>query len=227
MHPRHFASTRPDHPAAIMKTGEICTFGELEAIANRGANLLRALGLKSGDMLALMIDNSLAYFDLFWAAQRSGLFLVPVPTRLTAGEAKYILHNSEARVFVCSAADSDVAQQILADRPDVPGVTEFFAVNGAVPGYRDWYGEIAGLPDTPIAGEEAGSHMAHSSGTTGRPKGLRHPLRGGPADGPSQLDAQWAKAMAYVRPRTISPRRRCTTPRHWYAAHWLSAAPQR
>ncbi|MBU3991045.1 MAG: acyl-CoA synthetase [Alphaproteobacteria bacterium] len=154
---------------------------------------MRALGLKSGDTLALMIDNSLAYFDLFWAAQRSGLFLVPVPTRLTAGEVKYILDNSEAQVFVCSAAYSDVARQILADRPDVPGVAEFFAVNGALPGYRDWYGEIAGLPETPIAGEEAGSHMAYSSGTTGRPKGLRNPLRGGPADGPNQLAAQWAE----------------------------------
>jgi long-chain acyl-CoA synthetase len=193
VHPRFFAQQRPDHPAVIISTtGAVRTYGELEDHADRGAHLLRGIGMKSGDAIALMIDNSLAYFDLFWAAQRCGLYIVPVATRLTVGEVEYILGNSGAKTFVCSADFAEAAGGILAARGALPQLAHFFAVNGAIAGYEDWYARIAAMPATPIADEEAGVHMAYSSGTTGRPKGLRNPLRGGAADGPDLMGQRLA-----------------------------------
>ena len=196
MHPRHFAQSHRDRPAVISLGGQRRSYGELEDLANQGAQLLRRLGLKSGDAIALMIDNSVAWFDVFWAAQRCGLHIVPVATRLTTGEVEYILENSESRALVVSAAYAGVAGDILAHRdqlPGLPGLIACFAVNGAIPGYADWYGEIAGMPAEPIADEQAGTHMPYSSGTTGRPKGVRLALPSGPADALNPFNEQMVR----------------------------------
>ena len=74
MHPSVHAAADPDRPAVIMAgTGAVETYGELEARSNQGAHLFRALGLKAGDVVALMLENHPRYFDIASAAQRSGL----------------------------------------------------------------------------------------------------------------------------------------------------------
>ena len=168
-------------------SGEMRTYGELEKIANKGAHLIRSAGLFSGDTIALLIDNSLAYFDVYWAAQRCGLFVVPVAVRLTFSEIAYILENSGAGALVASTSHASVVGQLMGARATFPELREFFSIDGSIDSSRDWREEIASLPETPIKDEQSGIHMAYSSGTTGRPKGLRNPLHGGPADSPNQL----------------------------------------
>lgn len=193
VHPRHHAARTPDKPATILSsTGEVRTFAELEILANRGAHLLRAFGLKTDDTIALMIDNTLAYFDLYWSAQRAGLHIVPVATRLTASEVSYILANSGAAVFVCGARFAPIAAAIANGPHAVPSVRHILSVDGTIDGVPGWYDEISGYPATPIADERAGGMMVYSSGTTGRPKGLRTPLADVPADAPSIVAEQWA-----------------------------------
>ena len=92
MHPRIFASTHADKPAMIMEeTGETLTYGQLEPIANQGAHFIRSQGIKSGDIIALWATNSIKYMEIYWAAQRAGIYICLLPTHLSADDAAYIL----------------------------------------------------------------------------------------------------------------------------------------
>ena len=81
-HPCHHARSTPDKPAYLMAgTGETVTYRQLEARSNQGAHLFRSLGLKRGDSIALMMDNNARYFEICFAAQRSGLLFTAMSSR--------------------------------------------------------------------------------------------------------------------------------------------------
>ncbi|MGL1190091.1 AMP-binding protein, partial [Vibrio parahaemolyticus] len=64
-HPSHHAARNPDKPAIIMGiSGEVVTYGELDAASNRFAQLLRARELGIGDTIALCFDNNPVFFAL-------------------------------------------------------------------------------------------------------------------------------------------------------------------
>ncbi len=174
MHPRTIARDHPDRPAAIMvETGETRSFGAMEAAADRGAHLLRAHGLKQGDTIAIWLPNCLDYFDVFWAGQRTGLYMVPLSTALNAGEAAYILQDSDARVLITSA-DVKAAAEVLAQKP--AGLDAIYVVGDGFPDLPRWADAIARYPAEPVPDEQGGTAMFYSSGTTGRQKGVRRPL---------------------------------------------------
>src|SRR5690606_32385244 len=84
-----------------------------------------------------------------------------------------------------------------------------FHVDGPADGYRDYLAEVAVLPDTPIADESCGAPMLYSSGTTGRPKGVKFPLPEGPIDQLDRLTAitverfGYAEDMVYLSPTPL------------------------
>ena len=167
-HPRIHAAASPDRAAVIMAdTGETLTYGELERRANQGAQLIRQHGLANGDTMAMWIYNRPEFYELYWAAQRAGLYITPISTALTAEEAEYIVENSGAKLLV---GDPDIAAmpalfERLAGNPDVTCLT-----------LDEWTAARSAMPAQPIADESAGFHMVYSSGTTGRPKGVKLPL---------------------------------------------------
>jgi acyl-CoA synthetase (AMP-forming)/AMP-acid ligase II len=184
MHPKTLAQTRPDHPAVIdSESGRTLTFGDLDRASNRFANLLRAAGLQAGDVIALMLENSPDYFSLAWGAQRAGLYYVCISTRLTKAEVDYILADSGARIFVASGSLAAAASQVAFDGTR-------YAFGGAIPGFDSLDEALATQPETPIADERAGADMLYSSGTTGRPKGIKPALPEDEAiDAPNTLTA--------------------------------------
>ncbi len=187
MHPGLIAEKTPDKAAYIMAgSGRAVSYGELDRESNRGAHLFRALGLERGDVIAIFMENNPVYFQLCWAAQRSGLYYVCISSYLTAAEIEYILADSGARVFITSAAKAEAAAE-LAHR--MPGVDHRFMVEGAVAGYQAYEDAIADLPATPIADQSEGSDMLYSSGTTGRPKGVKAPLKAEPFGTPPPFAA--------------------------------------
>src|ERR1700722_3580214 len=104
MHPSHHARTHPEKPAYIMAaSGEVVTFGELDARSNQGAHLFRSLGIAAGEAIALFLDNGPRYYEILWAAQRSGLRFTCISSKLTAGEVAYIVGGSGAMALVTSA----------------------------------------------------------------------------------------------------------------------------
>ena len=185
MHPSVHARTHPDKPAVVMAySGETVTYGELDARSNQGAHLFRSLGLKAGDAVAFFIENNPRYYELLWAAQRSGLRFTCLSTKLTTGEVEYIVKDCGAKVFIASAA---LAETALALAPLIPGV-KLYMVAGTAGPFESLEDARAAFPTTPVADQQAGGAMLYSSGTTGRPKGVRRAGVADPAiDAPSPL----------------------------------------
>ena len=176
MHPGIHAAKNPDKPAYVFAaSGETVSYGDLEARSNQGAQLFRSLGLAVGDHIAIMMENHPAFFTLCWAAQRAGLYYTAISYRLQEEEVAYIVGDCEAKVFITTHAQRDLAAR-LAERLNV----HRFMLDGAIEGFESWEEAVAPQPRTPIADETEGADMLYSSGTTGRPKGIKVPLSGEP-----------------------------------------------
>jgi acyl-CoA synthetase (AMP-forming)/AMP-acid ligase II len=179
-HPSHHARTHPDKIAYQMAgSGKAISYRELEERSNQGAHLFRSLGLEPGDHIALLMENRLEFMEICWAAQRSGLYYTPISRYLTQREIAYILADCGARVAITSPSCADVIAGLV---PDVPDAPKLYVVDQARPGFRSWDAAIAGQPQTPIADQVAGYDMLYSSGTTGRPKGIKRESQRGPID---------------------------------------------
>ncbi len=182
MHPATHAQNHPDRAAYIMaSTGETVTYGELNDRSNQGAQLFRSMGLKTGDVIALLLDNHPRYFEIAWAAQRAGLYFTCISSKLTSGEIEYIMGDCEAKVLITSPGVGPVIDEL----PALLQGVKLFMVGDARPPYESFEAARDKMPATPISDETAGSDMLYSSGTTGRPKGIKRPLTGGPIDEPS------------------------------------------
>lgn len=178
MHPSVHAAKTPDKIALIMaSTGARVTYGELNSRSNQGAQLFRAMGLARGSSVAMFMENNQHFLEISWAAQRAGLYFTPISSRLTASEAAYIINDCGAKIFIASHEKAEVAEQLLSLTPNVIGR---YMVNGVIPGYLSYEKTIAEQPDTPISDECGGQFMLYSSGTTGRPKGVRREISGAP-----------------------------------------------
>jgi acyl-CoA synthetase (AMP-forming)/AMP-acid ligase II len=173
MHPGIFAQNTPDRVAYTMAaTGQSVSFGELEDTANQGANLFRSLGLETGDHIAILLENHVRYFQICWAAQRSGLYYTAISHRLQQGEVEYIVTNCEARVLITSISMKHVVEPLV---EKLAGV-ELYMLDGTTEGFESWEDAISGQPTSPIADQAEGASMLYSSGTTGYPKGIKKPL---------------------------------------------------
>lgn len=182
MHPSLHARTNPDKPALIIaETGKALSYGELDRRSNQGAQLFRTLGLTPGSTIAMCLPNSAAFFEIAWAAQRAGLYFVTVSNKLQADEIEYILRDSAARIFITSAALREAAEAIARRG----FATDLFSIGDPIAGYLDFTAARDAMPATPVADEQAGYDMLYSSGTTGRPKGIKpSPICGEPIDNP-------------------------------------------
>ncbi|HMA90201.1 MAG TPA: AMP-binding protein [Burkholderiales bacterium] len=185
LHPCHHAARTPDKPAYVMaRSGEVVTYRELEERSNQGAQLFRACGLARGDHVALMMDNNARYFEICFAAQRSGLLFTAMSTRLALQEAEYILRDCGAKAFIISASLAEAAAGLV---ERVPQLALRLSVGGALPGYRRWEEAAGAQPRARIGDQSAGRDMLYSSGTTGRPKGIKTELLDEAIDAPTPL----------------------------------------
>ena len=203
MHPSHHAKTHPDRAAYIMAaSGETVTYRQLDERSNQGAHFFRSLGLKAGDVIAIFMDNSPRYYEIAWAAQRSGLYYTCISSKLTAGEVEYIVGDCAAQMLITSAGVGSVIDDLPAHLPGV----KLYMVGEARAPYASFEDARAAFPTTPIADETAGSDMLYSSGTTGRPKGVKPALTGGPIDPVNPLANMSSQIFGFPDPSIyISP----------------------
>lgn len=176
MHPSVYATTHPDKPAYIMAgSGETVTYQQLDERSNQAAQKFRALGLKKGDHISVLLENNRQFFEVIWGAQRSGLLYTAISTHLKEEEIAYILDNSDARVLITSQALANTAKSALQKAPNVEYA---YIIGEKTEGFKSYDAEFSVMPTTAIDDQSCGADMLYSSGTTGRPKGVTVSLSG-------------------------------------------------
>ncbi len=135
LHPVSHARTDPDRPAYIMAaTGESVSYAKLDARANRGARLIRSLGLKRGDGMAVMMDNSPRYLEIMWAAERTGVYCTCISSKLNPAEAEYIIRDGNCRLLIASKGVAGVASELLERIGDI----DRLMCDGTIGGYESY-----------------------------------------------------------------------------------------
>ncbi len=169
---RH-AERNPEALALVTPEGRELTARELLAECNRIVHGLRAIGLEKGDCIATVLPNGLEMLALELAALQAGFYITPINHHLTAPEIAYILSDSDAKAVFgherFAAACEGAVREI-----DFSAKARFAI--GNVAGFRPFAELTKGQPDSLPEDRATGQVMNYTSGTTGRPKGVRRPV---------------------------------------------------
>lgn len=177
----HFAKTTPNRIALVADDHTSQTYGELGARVNQLSNALRKLGLKRGDAVAVDMANEPAWIEIFLAVHQIGLYMTPINFHLTGPEIAYIIDNCEAKVFFSSQTFATPAANALKELNN-PELLAFATGKDGVEGFQAYESLFEGASAEDPEDRTAGALMLYTSGTTGRPKGVRRPLPEGTPD---------------------------------------------
>lgn len=175
----HFANAHPDK-AAIILGEESLTYGRLEKLSLDVAHLFAAHGAKGGSVVAMLAQNQVEAFVVAWAAQRSGLYLAPIGTKLTASEIAYILDDCRAEIVVCSPKLATLTANAISLQTHKCATQNVFVMSWEGGQFASLFAPqipLSSAAHSPCAACEGGD-MLYTSGTTGRPKGVKRPLSG-------------------------------------------------
>ena len=191
MAPSWYAAHDPARPAIVMgSSGVVVTYGQLDERSRKLAAALRSRGLHVGDHLAILMGNSPTFLEVAWAAQRAGLYYTPINNHLRPGEVQYVLDDCGASALVSSQELTDVITKL-----DTSRIPIRISADGDIDGFERYEQVVAGQSPSHLDDECEGREMLYSSGTTGRPKGVRKPLPGTIFGDPSSVVAQIAEGL--------------------------------
>ena len=163
----------PDKTAFVMcDSQERVSFAQLDRRANQVARVLRQHGIQAGDHVALVLKNERPFLEACFGMDRAGVYYTTINTRLTPAEISYIVRDCGARLLVVSGALPEMAQALLAE---FAGSLSCWVVGHTQPGQPSWDEAVAQASDQPIEDASQGLDMLYSSGTTGKPKGVKWP----------------------------------------------------
>jgi long-chain acyl-CoA synthetase len=181
------AEEDPDWIAIVEADGTEVTAGDLLARANQITHGLRAAGLRPGDGIAALVPNSAAAFEVLLAALQAGWYLTPINWHFTPPEIAYLVADSDARAFFVHERFAR-AGAAAADLVAEAGKLQLFSF-GEVPGCTPVADLRRGQPADRPSERTSGATMHYTSGTTGRPKGVRRALAGIDPDDAADLTA--------------------------------------
>jgi long-chain acyl-CoA synthetase len=174
--PRH-ARHRPDHLAVVFEDHSL-TFRELNARVNRLANALLGDGLGKGDKVATVLPNCLELLEVYWAAAKTGLVVVPASPLLQDSGLATLLDDSDSAMVISTTAFADTLDRVREKLPRIRGDRYLLTDTAARPGFRSYAALVAGggEAEPPAAGLTGADpfNIIYSSGTTGEPKGIVH-----------------------------------------------------
>lgn len=169
-----WSAERPDDIAyRLVPSERAVSWRELEQRSRQCAAMLLDRGLRVGDSIAVFLDNHLRYFEILWAAHRIGLYYTTISRHLKTEEMLYIVRDCGAKaLFTSQDLIGDTAAFAKATA-DMAG----FVLQGRLPGFADYETVLAQVPaDAQLPVTPQGTDFSYSSGTTGRPKGIKRPL---------------------------------------------------
>jgi len=172
------AATTPERIAVMEEAGREVSYGELAEAADRIGRGFQEAGLQSGDCVAVLLPNCADLVAVYFATLQTGLYLVPLNWHLAVAEAVYILRDSGAAAFIADDRFADAAVQ-AADQAGIAPAARFAV--GSIAGFRPLDELGAGGSGRPVK-RTLGGPMVYTSGTSGRPKGVRRPLTGADPD---------------------------------------------
>jgi long-chain acyl-CoA synthetase len=174
LHPGTWARRTPDKAAIIMaESGETVSYAELEDSANRLSQLFRRAGFAPGDHIAFCMENRPEYLPILWGAHYAGLYYTAISSRLTADELGYVIEDSGSRALISSPY---MAKSLKGLDEPLSKLEIRLSVGGDLPGFDRFEDAIAGESADPLPDRLEGLPMLYSSGTTGRPKGVKPAL---------------------------------------------------
>lgn len=215
-HPYKYAKSHPSKLAAVFVPSErFMTYYELDRAANKVGRFLQSIGISPGDSVVFCVENCPEFLHLSWGCQRVGVRFTPASVRMGADELAHIVQDSGAKVMILSinAQAARVPIQIHSD-------VQMFTLGGELNGLNSWEDSIRDVASNPIASSSPGREMMYSSGTTGKPKGVRKPMPTGAFDDPDPRNSVWN-----TRPGTgFDMVHLCTSPLYHAAPHRNVAA---
>jgi long-chain acyl-CoA synthetase len=171
----NIAREQPQLTAVVDPSGREISYADLAAAADGYGRGLQGLGLAAGDVVVVMMPNSIELVALYFAALECGFYIVPINWHLTGPEVGYIVEDSEAKAFIGHERFAGAAAVAAAGLPSQARFTV-----GEVDGFRplEDLHDGSGRPDD----QTMGAPMVYTSGTTGKPKGVKRPLTGANPD---------------------------------------------
>jgi long-chain acyl-CoA synthetase len=149
------------------------TAGELLAATNQVVHGLRALGVAEGDVVAMLMPNCAEFLQVLLAIQQAGFYVVPINYHLVGPEIAYIINDSQSKAFIAHERFAAEALRAVAE-VGIPAEARFSI--GAIEGFRP-FAELKDNQSTTLPEDrKSGTLMNYTSGTTGKPKGVKRPL---------------------------------------------------
>ena len=151
---RQREAARPDNPFLFSEADKRqFTYREFEAVVRRVAGMLWANGVRKGDVVSLLLPNSVEYVIAYFACWHIGALAGPINSLLKAQEIAYVISNSEAKLLL---VNSELVPQVDVKSVIFDNVNEF--------------------TDQPVVDEtriekDDEAIIIYTSGTTGKPKG--------------------------------------------------------
>lgn len=168
------AEDHPGLPAVIDSPDGPRTYADLAGDAHQLVHLFRSLGATNDEAVAVLADNGNTLIEVSLACQESGLHFVPLNTHLTGPELAAIMEHSGTKVLVIGERFAALLEGI-----DAASLGLHLLVIGTIAGLPSLATARRAHPRTEPADRRPGGLFVYTSGTTGKPKGIRRPIPAG------------------------------------------------
>jgi long-chain acyl-CoA synthetase len=169
--PRRSARLYGNKEALVFGTHRL-TFAQFDQRVNRAANILVGLQCEGGHRIAILSENSHKYLEIYFAAAKVGLVVVPLNFRLSPDELLQILNDADPVAVIVGEGYENIASTI---RPQLPGIHIWISLDNSAEGWVPYENLMQAASDSGPSisvNENDLAVLMYTGGTTGISKGV-------------------------------------------------------